>query len=424
MIAIRDRLLNAQKIIQGPYQKISTVQLRIYSWSFLEGAATHSTTLHECKHGVSFEQLQKRGIHANSGERNQLELRFPVDFTLKQATLLGWETLWAGSRVRLKHPAGQSHFEVSLPPQGWWRLENESCSIDFHSTLISQSNEEPQVPFSQRLRELFRSPAMKWATSALICHILLFVSLTHFDQWSHKLLNVLTPETETQEEPEQQAVQIVMTDSYDPTESSFQGRSLFPAMAQKAEAQTQPTEISNKLKNLANLFGSQPSLPAAGQRRSGQSGQNPSALPGGFKSLQSGLLAQQGTGTPGGTGTGRGGPREVHWKSQFASGSGGKGLTEGQAQMLSETFAKKQDQFRACYESALLQFEELAVTVSFEAEINKEGFISKPHFTLSGRYTSDSQNHLLDCLKQTVSKIKVDSKLSGIKIKNQFIFKS
>ena len=92
--------------------------------------------------------------------------------------------------------------------------------------------------------------------------------------------------------------------------------------------------------------------------------------------------------------------------------------------MLSETFAKKQDQFRGCYESALLQFEELAVTVSFEAEINKEGLISKPHFTLSGRYTPDSQNQLLECLKQTVSKIKVDSKLSGIKIKNQFIFKS
>jgi len=442
MIRLHDRIIHAIRIIRGPYQKISKVNLRFYSGSFLpslsrhrglvEGRTSGMVPIDTCKNGMDFGSSNGFQVRLQALEDGQLRVKFPVGSTLKRATLFGWQTLWEGEKVQLVSltPLGNS-FECVLPAQGWWRWTCQSSWIDLHSVIESQS-EPGSSSILKSVLNFILHPVLRWGVAACAGHLLLFLSLLHFEQIKDRALSLLTLH---KTEPVTQTTVAVMNDSSASEMGDvhpFQGRSIFPAMLQHVETQIKQTDLAKKIQGLGSLFSKLSGAREVSPKKMGGNSMGVASgsanLAGSFKSLQSGLLAQQSPGQngPGGAGKskGSGGLRDVHWKSQFASASQGKGLTEGQQQMFFETFSKLQGKFRSCYETALLQFDEMAVTATFEAEINPEGYVSKPTFTLSGRSTPESQNTLVECLKQTLNKVKVDPKLSGIKIKNQFIFKS
>lgn len=440
----RFRLKNALDLFYGPYQSRESLELQVEHLSFMTDEKTKSIiSSKDDPARLSPAWLTELGCRVIM-QRGQFVLRVPLHMSLFRASFFGWEPF-----LNLKDPAfhaqGDSKFlEVPLPGWGCWRLESDSDRVHF-SYLPSTAS---RMPLSHRLVALLRS-ALTWrVVASTILHVSLFFALLHVEQVQKTVLSLvpeelLSPEQKEEILPDDAAPEALVAAAEvveeDHSGLDYQGMSIIAYLnhqleKQKAEPpkQEQVKSLAQSLKGLSNLFKSPKALnvPSSHPRPTVAGGMAAvGGLSGAFKSLQAGLVTRKGGKGTGiiGTGVGSGkGLQNVSWQSQFLAPAqtGAKGLTDAQQRMISDAFAKHQDRFRACYESSLVLFEELSVAVAFESTFNGDGFFGVPNFKTSGRSTPDSEAELLKCLKSVLTKIKVDPKLSGVKVKNQFVFKS
>jgi len=207
------------------------------------------------------------------------------------------------------------------------------------------------------------------------------------------------------------------------SEGEFSGRGLFATQQQQQQKQQDsPSKVSHHLKALSGLIRtSQVALNVREKQPTG--GSNAGSVASTMRSLLGGIAKQTG-GVPGGTAR-NGEAVQVQWNAQFPADTRSAAKPSQQDySMLHQVFSKYQDKFRGCYETALLKFDEMSVTVTFEADILRGGRIDHVAFTTNGNSTKESKELLLGCIKNVMSQIKVPETFVGIRIKNQFLFKS
>ena len=422
MNRVVQRILNTFSILRGPFQKQGTLELHVDV--------------------RSPERAHLKLQHLN----HQLHLDLPKGARLRKATLTGWRTVWDGSQATLEGESfeGQT-LQLAIPAHGWWNVSTKTTSVDlFH---LQRSSEE-SLSFRTFLRKFlgtlhgtslgtslgtyfkegFQTPALTNLAVAVAVHALLLLGALNLNLLKERLpfLRDTQPQTITKAEPTQVRVQL------EKSQSEFNGRGLFSAVEKHAEKNFKAKDVVQGLKGLKGLAKSlnQTSPSQLVVSEGVPDGGASKILSDSLKSIQAGISKQsgspRGSSSSPGPGSASEGALQVHWKSQFLTDSGKAShkLNDGQLKILQELFARLQDQFRGCYEAALSQFEEMSVTVSFQAEITHEGRIGSQRYSVSGRSTPDSQATLLACLGNVMDQAEVDAKLSGLRIKNQFIFKS
>lgn len=424
MNVIKSRLLNTVSLMKGPYRKRSSVEILLTAKSALSKSQTQRLKLESFGGNVPIDPIGPIGLRSSSGK---LFLKLPKDSTLKKATFLGWETFWNGLNQKEVDLQGGKTFEVAIPVDGWWQVSTHSFVLDVQSLIDSSKEAAYVVSFWTGLKDFLFGKQLRTYVSAISIHAGLLLLAANFGFVIEKFNSaVLHVESKPPEEAAAAPGVAAMPAEAIEADSSFHGRSIFAAIHENKEKNFKAEDLTSGVKNLAKLL----NKPIQGlpQVKAKSNNPNTSGMVASLKSLQTGLLGRAGSGTGTGTGIGKGGSgaRDVRWSSDFQvkSGSSKGGLSEGQQQALYKIFSGYQDKFRGCYESALLKFDEMTVTVSFEAVVGGDGTVGKPVFTVSGRSTPDSQEVLTQCLRSLLTQIKVDKKMSGIKIKNQFIFKS
>lgn len=429
---------------RGPYKRRDQTQLNINTFSVFgvkESKTVYAETLEK---GTESGDSSFLPLYLKA-EGEKLKVQLPKHTLLKRATLFGWETVWNGQDAFLESnsstQASKETFEVSIPAQGWWRFAVPSSNVDLYYQTCTKTAPLGLKGTLGLIKGFFTSTGFQTLVLATILHygFFYFISGDHLKKW----LDFTTAKhespievTQNKEDEEKEAAAnnggAQEMAALEEVDQPFMGISLFKALQRQVEKNFKPVDVTDKLKNLGSLLKSPGLLfKKKGDVAVGKPVSNaPQGLGGlSLKSLQSGLLGKNIT-TPSKTNVRRGVPTVSSWKPQFSttSGSGGKSgahtLTDSEQQKLLAIFSGLQDQFRNCYETAVLKYDEMAVTVSFEGEITQEGRITQPNFKVSGRTTSDAQDTLLSCMKKVIGQIKVDSKLSGVKVKNQFIFKS
>ena len=407
------RVLHAIHIINGPFRRKGELVVHVDDYS--ERGRAVSTTLEV--------QALRRGVKAVNSSLlavqivlvgDQLRLEIPRFSTLSKATFFGWSPVWDGTVLEgiVQGASSGDRFEVSIPAQGWWRVTFHSASIYFYPT--QKSVKSPREALAVSIKNILTSTAGHLSFLGLILSVGLLQA-----GWLKKFFQ------EEQLATAPTGVALVQSSgsslAQNPDEE-FSGISLFQALNRIAAKTLNAESISAGLKNLTGLIA-----------RSSQAKNHPEAPSGApntnlnttFKNLQSGINAHSAS-TAGAAAVASNSPT-VHWKSQFRVESGnqaGSGVTEGQQKKILDTFNGLQDRFRSCYETALLKFDEMSVTVVFEGDINRSGGVSQQTFDIRGRTTPEASSSLKACLSAVVSSAKLDPKLSGTHIRNQFIFKS
>jgi len=416
-VNIKTRLSNIVEIIRGPYQKKEQTLLKIDFCSGLGKNNSETVKLDNSEKEISLGDQDKFPVKIRASE-GKLHIQMPFWASLYKATLFGWDTFWNGEYVGVPNESGLAkvgYFEIAVPADGWIRVVHSSNCLDIQTLIVNEDKLTPRTFFNS-LKNLFKS---KYFFIAAIAHVALVVSLVNYEAIKARLLaQPQTSESNSQEVVDMSTGTTIEVE-VENIDKLFSGRSIFEAIHKDKEVNFKADDLANSVKGLSSLF--TPIKGVVKQQRKADSQVN---LKNAIKSLQSGLLAQKAEDKPV-VQVPAGGVSDVHWKSQFVSNSGGgKGLTESDQQKLLGLFAKNQEGFRKCYELALLKFEEMAVTVTFEGEVTREGSIGSAKFSLSGRYTKDSEDSLVRCLKDVMGKMKTDPKLSGVKVRNQFMFKS
>ncbi len=438
MFVLKNRILNMIGIIRGPFHINGDPKMDIVHHQFQTGTASQTIRLKEKSDSSDpfeagnpdFLPIKMRYFDG------RLNLELPAHSTLKRAKLWGWETIWNGVQAILSpemlKPSMQGTFQVSIPAQGLWKVSALSCSTEFFicHPLLTQEKRNTFKNSKEWFRSLgyFSSAFLGHASLAFLIFLISHGTFHSLSEWIETSVPIDQQSQEAQAESAQAPIEMAPDD-----DSGFNGRSIFVALnPPKAEEAPEPVKdpgvtLGSKLKNLSQLIKmpSSANLKAAlnpGVKKAGGTSSS-QFLSSSLNALRSKLGNSPKTQEPA-ISTQNTGPK-VAWVPQFLSGKNqSQTLNESQRKQLLEAFSKLQDRFRDCYESALLKYDELSVTVTFEGEINQEGRIQKHQFNYSGRSTSESKESLTSCLKKIMDRIQVDRKNSGIKISNQFIFKS
>jgi len=102
----------------------------------------------------------------------------------------------------------------------------------------------------------------------------------------------------------------------------------------------------------------------------------------------------------------------------------GKSVSSKELEEVAKIMQALGEDLRGCYETALLKYEELSVTVNYEAEVSDAGSLGNPDFATTGKTTPESEALLHTCMSKVLKRAKLSRGLSGVRIKNQFIFRS
>jgi hypothetical protein len=104
-------------------------------------------------------------------------------------------------------------------------------------------------------------------------------------------------------------------------------------------------------------------------------------------------------------------------------GQAGTSISNRDQEMLVRAMRALQDDFRDCYEKALLIDESMAVTVQMAAVVLSSGRLANPAYEIEGRSTPQSESSLTACMTKVLSTVKAGKTLVGVTVKNQIIFK-
>lgn len=410
MFRIRSRLNHILTFILGPYRKYDYLHIHVDTFPQLGEHFSSTFSLQDLTNWTYTGDPQSLSI-ALKATPHALLIKSNNRVIFKQATLLGWKTLFDSQMIYDTTPV------LTLPFAGWWKLEVPSSRLEL-------SFEYDRVRFNkfQDYLKWIKTLVLNQHTPALLLAALIHYAFFAFALGERNFPYALEKRLSTSIE-----VPVQMIRETPKVPSNFAGNSINAALERSAKRNFRPQDMTSQLKSLSSLMRSgtithgfsihkNENLPlkAAPSEQLDLKSYQASLINSGLNLDSSHKISPQNF--------------SVRWKQQFISEAAQKTgqhstLTDAQQQRLAELFAAKQEKFRNCYETALLKFEEMTVTISFEGEIHPDGRITNPYFKTSGRTTNESQDVLVKCLKTVMSDIQFDTKLSGTRVKNQFIFK-
>lgn len=404
MLATKLYFYQLGQTIYGPYQKRVPLMVTVQTSSehFLMPMSDLS----------SRKEVQGISIEKINDVSESLLFTVPKGSHVEILGLLGWTTVYNGFKVR--NQLGEFSFSAS----GIVRI----------STIGKDSNESTLVVGVVRGKDQKLLPMMDWRESfnwsargvgSLLVHLALLgliFALKDFQiPWPSSTVELQEKLEEKQQEQKLVEVDPAMVGDFDGTGMSMGGDGgKGGQQSSEAKAQAMTSGLSGLANRLSNIsFGGKLNI------STGQGGSDSKAV----ANVAAGLSQGQGSGLNAGLekmaqGTmGKG----MRWG---VYGGNGQGISKRDQDELANVFRSLQSEFRGCYESALMKDDSLSVTVNYEGVIQDSGRLGQGAYDFSGTSTDEGQNHLTQCLNGVMSKVKVSKSLNGIKIKNQFIFKS
>jgi hypothetical protein len=324
--------------------------------------------------------------------------RISGNCSVKTLGIFGWKTIWEGNLAQATFP-----IQFKLPTAELIRLERGAESVML--TLDQSHPEEFGRPDWFTFRTIAKLIRDLSTSSALHIALIFAVLVIHGEiRLFHKKEAAAKPTEQKQEIP------IDFSTVAQLINQEYAGKSISPRP--ESEAATPTKTVAKGLTKLAELV--------SGMKFSGvstQVAQAPAQLNQNAADLEaignklskmsrSALLSQL--------------------QSVNVTGTSGRagGYDKGDQDALVKAFRGLQGDFRSCYEKALLQDSTIAVTVQMESEVLASGMLSEPALQIDGHTSSEGSKIISDCIKGVFRKVHLDRKLSGIRFRNQVIFKS
>lgn len=355
-----------------------------------------------------------------SAREQRLHFQVPKNAVVRKAAFFGWNVIWDGKKTALTGSdtlafdvSNKDLIEVTVD-DATWRMSIQEARPSFFASFAET------LPDFGSLWRWFVQITKSGVTHALLLSLVLYGARLDFlwDFLKNKEAEVVPVEQVQTPPPTPIELEVLALESL---RSEFNGRNVtLDGIVDRTQLSEQKSQkISDKINNTLSKLGNislsglhfsgiqksaqDPNAAAASLRNKLGQGQNVD-LSATFKSGLKGLAAK---------------PFELD-----TSSASGKSISLKEQEEVANIFRSMQDQFRGCYESALLKDESLSVTVLFESIVSGSGILSEPALQVSGTSTPEGQKSLNQCLAGLIRKIKVSKNLSGIKIKNQFIFRS
>ncbi len=108
--------------------------------------------------------------------------------------------------------------------------------------------------------------------------------------------------------------------------------------------------------------------------------------------------------------------------SLFSGASGA--MQDKDGELVADVFRGLQEEFRACYETALLTDPSIAVTLDLDVQVQGNGKLGTGRYEPHGVFNEKSIGALERCVQGVLGKVQLPPRIGGAKIRKQFIFKS
>ena len=409
MLATKQYFTSIYEWIYGPYVKNIEKVLAVETKQSGSRSVLSAYSLSNARAGISLGDMSVALV----GDLQCLKV--PSAAKVEILTYLGWKTLWDGS---LAMPVSDT-MDLVVSSNSTVRVFSQEQSITFGLRRGQDSGQSAKVDWRDTLIWGLRG------IGSFIAHMTLFglaFYLSGFElPWTSDTLNIDSLESTEKT----QLVQLSASDL-----GGFDGRGMSigssvqgggpsanaPGSSAKADARAKAmtsglSGLAAKLANMnfgigtlaVNTGGGDASKSMAAMQAGLSKGQG-SSLNAGLEKVAQGVIG-----------------KNMKWG---LFGSNGQSVSQRDQEEVANIFRALQPEFRNCYESALLRDSELSVLVNYEATIVETGTLDAGNFDVTGTATAEGQKQLTECLSGVLKKVRVGRSLNGVKIKNQFIFKS
>lgn len=413
-LASKQKLYRLLDSIHGSYRKRFT-QMFFIEETVAGKKQTHTLGLGELATGKTL----GTGFQISSNG-SKLNFTVPRQATVKKASLLGWSIIWDGKKSLLTGTDTLS-FEVNTTDTITVSLGDASWCLGIQEDRPSlAASLGSEIPTAAAMAHWFKQIAKSGVAHAALLTLVLYGARMDFlwNLFKHNEPETVPVEQVQMPAPTEMDLEVLALKTL---ESEFNGRNVtLDGIVDRAKLSEQKSEkIANRINNALAKLGN---ISLEGLKFSGvqKSAQDPNAAADSLKNRMGqgqnvDLSATFKSGLKGLT------SKPFQWDT---SATGGKSISLKEQEEVANIFRSMHDQFRGCYESALLKDESLSVTVLFESIVSGSGVLGEPTLQVSGNSTPEGEKALNQCLTGLIHRIKVSKNLSGIKIKNQFIFRS
>lgn len=406
MLAVRLRLGNVFELVRGPFHKRGRAYVRVET-----AYGIQELSIDEARAGSDIADGLRVGI---AGGRFHLTL--PAEACLEQLGALTSRTLWRGSHVTIETAdPGARSLALSVPVKSTLRI-----TLGTEKWILALAHARPEAcePRAATLSPRgFLLKLFDFTRSIGVHAAFLLVAAV-----AGNVLNIpwlqLKPETaETDPVPVQVMQPIVFEQS---SESDFAGRGLVqaPAPDPGAAATKKAEKINTKLSSLVSRM-SRLNFGNIGKTAEGRDGSVTNAM---LDALRGRIGKVRGADLRDNFKIlGQGSGKNSNWN---LFGDARNDVSAKDLERVAEIFRSMQEDFRGCYESALLKFNALSVVVQYESEVTGDGRLGSPAYSMSGKSDAASESALKSCLTRVLNQVSLGKSLSGARIRNQFIFRS
>lgn len=393
--------------LYGPYQKRLefSIQTRTH---FTDSKSDEISSLQSGELAKSKVTHGNITIHFSQGSTI---LTIPYNSKIETLQNFGWKSIWDG----MTSCVSKSPHTIEINLSG---LPNVRIIDAKQITQITKiQTKDPGFNSGLDWRD-----SLSWGArgiGSIFAHIALLLVLMNLKNlnlpWDTTTVSI---ENSAEEKPSAQVIDVAPAQIGDYSGTGLAGYGVSAAERQQAASDARAKAVSNGLSGLASKL----SGISFGQLNIavGSGGKGDSKA---LSAVQSGLSQSQGSGLN----------NSLEKMAQGIIGKGmkwgmyggnGQGISQKDQEEVAQIFRSLQAEFRGCYESALMKDESLSVTLNYEATIQATGTLGAGAYDISGSATDEGQKSLTSCLSKVLSRVKVSKNLSGIKVKNQFIFKS
>jgi hypothetical protein len=410
MLALRERVLQSIGSVYGPYRKRGESFLRIEGTALAKSEARVSLEALQAGHEID-------GFFSVRLTEDRLQLDVPANAKLMVSRFMGWKTAFDGGIVQM---SSSQRVELHVARDELVRLESGKKQWTF---VLSEDWSVPAKSIGNgwfNIRGLLNG--IKSLSQSVFTHALLALLIAYFGNQFQ--LPWLSKQNDAKEQAAQEPVKSVPVEVLVASaEGDFSGKGisvLSPEEAAKvAEAKAQKiaggiSALVSKISKISLTQIGAPTTKMAGRDQQANAAVNSIAsrigemrksdLKGNFQAIGSGNVG-----------------KSSYWD---VYGQAGKSFSSKDLDEVAELFRSLQEQFRGCYETALLKYENLSVTVQYEAEVGESGRLGAPAFSTTGNSNPESEAILQGCLSKVLGSAKFKKSLGGARIRNQFIFKS
>jgi hypothetical protein len=400
-----------RKWYQGPFYKRKEPQFLVLK----ETGAVSTFTQQELKTGIA---LTSEAMLSLSEKYFVINGRFEGE--ILELGILGSKGVFNSSVLSQKT---LTNLCLMLPKEKCYQV-NSHQKTNLGSSFVLRKEDQFVEKISLKTIVASLNPRKnRWLTAAFVLHILLILSFHLYQSGFSFLLDKKTenaPAISVELTPEEQKIEILAESLND---FSGSGISLSPTAAQVEQVQKSAEKISN---NVSKLVQSLSGLNLSGVQKN-NSGVGVDSAAGINNTVLNNLKGKFGAGGVAVSGV-QGDLSAIQKGSslgaKWSADTQGRSVSEKDLAQVAEVFKSMQDQFRACYENALFKDDALSVVLHYEAEIDGSGKLGPARFSMNGKSTPESERLLKSCLEKELRKPTLSKALNGIKVKNQFVFRS